>query len=182
MKVTECLKLFTALLFLLSSTALATPYYGATFSYPLWAKEPSDLRGFQLMLSYDPQSIQWQHFNVYFDGGFSRFWVTSTPYYHSLNIYSAAPVVRYTFNKHGPFLPYLEFSIGVAYLTRTHIDSRNLGMHFSFQDRLGVGALLGASEQFSIGLHAVHYSNGRLCAHNSGITVPVMLDIGYRFQ
>lgn len=166
----------------LSKFAFATPYYGGTFSYAAITKEPPSLHGYQFMLSYDPQIFTWRRFNIYFDGGFSHFWVNNTPYYTTLNIYSAAPVVRYTFKRRGFALPYLEFSIGVAYLNHTHLDSRNLGIHFAFQDRFGVGVLLGQAEQFSMGLHAVHYSNAHLSSHNSGISVPIMLDIGYRFK
>src|SRR3990167_6124256 len=159
----------------------ATPYYGANFSLPVITKEPSPLHGFQLMLNYDPQIYKWRQFNVYFDGGFSRFYQNQTAHNTSINIYSIAPVVRYTFKRHGPVLPYLELSIGIAYMNQTRIEDRNLGIHFAFQDRMGIGALLGGSENFSLGVHAVHYSNSHLSAHNSGITVPLVLDIGYRF-
>src|SRR5690606_22188950 len=101
-------------------------------------------------------------------------------YYTTLNIYSLAPVIRYTFNRHSYFRPYLDISIGIAYLNHTRFEDRNLGMHFSFQDRMGVGTYIGASEQFSVGVHAVHYSNAHLADHNSGVTVPLALDIGYR--
>lgn len=174
--------LLAFLLLLPPSLTFAAPYYGANFSYAAISSEPSNLHGYQLMLNYDPQCFKWRQFNIYFDGGFSHFWENYTPYYTTVNIYSAAPVIRYTFKKHGPFLPYLELSIGVAYLNHTHIDDRNLGMHFSFQDRMGVGAFLGTSERVSIGVHAVHYSNAHLSEHNSGITVPVVLDVGYRFN
>jgi hypothetical protein len=175
--------LTTALLVLLSSTCLAAnaPYYGAEFSYPAIAKDPASLHGAQIMLSYDPQSIQWRQFNVYFDGGFSHFWITNRPYYTTLNIYSIAPVVRYTFKKRGPISPYLEFSIGAAYLNHTHLDNRNLGIHYAFQDRLGVGFYLGTTRQVSLGIHALHYSNAHLSAHNSGISIPLEIDIAYRF-
>lgn len=167
---------------LLPHLSHAAPYYGANFSYALIAKEPTYLKGYQLMLNFDPQLYRWRRFNVYFDGGFSHFWVTNSSSYTTTNIYSAAPVVRYTFKKRGPIFPYLELSIGFAYLNHTHLDDRNLGIHFAFQDRMGVGALVGDSRQLSVGLHAVHYSNAHLSSHNAGITVPLVFDIGYRFQ
>lgn len=165
---------------ILFSTLAHAGQYGATVSIPAIAKEPPVLHGYQFMLNYDPQRFKWKQFNLYFDGGFSRFW-TSTSYYSSINIYSVAPVVRYTFNRQGVLLPFLELSIGLSYLNRTHIEDRKLGIHFAFQDRLGVGALLGKAEQISLGIHAVHYSNAHLSSHNSGITVPLVLDVGYRF-
>jgi lipid A 3-O-deacylase len=176
--------LIALIVFLLSlpGLVLATPHYGATASYVLAAHEPYHLKGYQFMLNYDPQRFKWRQFNIYFDGGFSHFWQNTTPYYSTINIYSLAPVIRYTFKRRGPVLPYLELSIGLSYLNHTQIENRNLGIHFAFQDRMGIGALLGGSEKVSIGIHAVHYSNAHLSAHNSGITLPVVLDVGYRFD
>jgi hypothetical protein len=174
--------ILSALLMLLPSLSFAEVHYGANISALLMSKEPYPLHGYQLMLNYDPDRYKWRQFNVYLDGGYSHFYENQTPYYSSISIYSLAPVVRYTFKRHGPLLPYLELSVGVAYLNQTHIENRNLGIHFTFQDRMGIGALLGGSERFSVGIHAVHYSNSRLSAHNSGITVPLVLDVGYRFS
>lgn len=159
------------------------PYYGINFSYGITARScPHHLRSVQLMLSYDPQQFKWGHFNTYFDIGFSHFWDNSLGYNTNINIYSIAPVIRYTFSKLNWFRPYLEFSIGFSYLDHTHIEKRNLGIHFAFQDRLGIGMHLGQKEQLSIGVHAVHYSNAHFSSHNSGISMPVTLDIGYRFH
>ena len=169
-------------LLLLTSVCLADPHYGATFSIPAISKEPSPLYGGQIMLNYDPDRFKWRQFNVYVDGGFSYFYQNQMPNNPSINIYSIAPVVRYTFKRHGPILPYLELSVGFAYMNHTRIENRNLGIHFSFQDRMGLGALLGMNEKFSLGVHALHYSNSRLSAHNSGISIPLVLDVGYRFN
>jgi len=156
------------------------PYYGVTASYAAISSEPSDLHGYQLMLNYDPQRFKWRQFNIYFDGGVSHFY--TNPPNSTINIYSAAPVIRYTFKKHGLIHPYLELSIGVAYMNQTRLSNRNLGMHFAFQDRMGIGTFLGTSEQVTLGVHALHYSNAHLARNNSGISVPLVLDVGYRFQ
>lgn len=156
------------------------PSYGVTASYAAYSSEPTVLHGYQLMLNYDPQRFKWRQFNVYFDGGFSHFW--GNPPNSTINIYSAAPVIRYTFKKHGIVHPYLELSVGLSYLNHTRISNRNQGIHFAFQDRMGIGTFLGKSEQYTVGIHAVHYSNAHLSEHNSGISLPLVLDVGYRFQ
>src|SRR5580704_6322336 len=84
------------LILLIPSISVAIPYYGVNVSLPLVTKEPLNLRGYQIMLNYDPERIKWRKFNVYFDAGFSHFWITNTSYYTTVNIYSMAPVVRYT--------------------------------------------------------------------------------------
>lgn len=173
--------LLALILISLPRLLLAAPHFGANVSTVAQSKEPSNMHGYQFLLNYDPDRFHWRKFNVYFDGGVSHFWV-DTDANSTLNIYSAAPVIRYTFRKRGPLSPYLELSIGVSYLNQTRIADRNLGIHFAFQDRLGIGALLGKSEQFSIGLNAIHYSNAHLAHYNAGITIPLLIDIGYRFS
>lgn len=184
MRATECIKRSLASFFLLlpslTFAADGEPYYGVTGSYAAVSSEPSDLHGYQLMVNYDPQRFKWRQFNIYFDGGVSHF--STNPPNSTINIYSVAPVIRYTFKKHGPVHPYLELSVGLSYMNQTRIYTRNLGMHFAFQDRMGVGTFLGASEQMTVGIHALHYSNAHLAHNNSGITVPLVLDVGYRFQ
>jgi hypothetical protein len=173
----------TVLVFCLSiiSNLHATPHAGMTISLPIITKEPESLHGFQVMFNYDPDRFKWRKFNVYFDGGYSHFWVNSTPYYSTISIYSVAPVVRYNFKQRGPVTPYIELSIGLSYLNHTRIENRNLGIHFAFQDRMGIGAIWGSRDQFLAGIHFVHYSNAHLADHNAGITIPMALDIGYRF-
>lgn len=174
---------FVILLLLFASHFTAAyASYGASFTLPLETSSPPYLRGYQVMLNYDPSIHFWKQFSLYFDGGFSRFWVTNHSDNKSLNIYSIAPVVRYSFKKYGRVTPYMEASIGASYMTKTRLDGRNLGIHFAFQDRAGFGALWDINNQhLSFSLHAIHYSNAHLSDHNSGITVPLALDIGYQF-
>jgi hypothetical protein len=173
--------IIAAALLLHSGLGLATPHYGSIFSYAVIPKEPPDVTGFQLMMFYDPDVFKWRQFNVYFDGGYSHFWNKHPCRNNNINIYSLAPVIHYAFKQRGILFPYLELSIGIAYLNQTRMEKRNLGIHFSFQDRLGIGAFFGAAQRLFMGIHAVHYSNAHLSSHNSGLTVPLEFDIGYRF-
>lgn len=173
------------LLLLYPPLSLSSPYYGANISTVLYGKEPPHLKGIQFMLVYDPNTLCWNRFRLYFDGGFSHFWDTDAAYFTALNIYSIAPVIRYTFSAPPARLmyhPYIEISIGLSYLNHTHFEDRKLGIHFAFQDRIGIGVYFGNQKQINVGLHAVHYSNAHLSGNNSGITAPLVLDIGYRFQ
>jgi hypothetical protein len=180
----ERLKLIIIALFLafFPLKGIASSYYGGTFSYVEFAKEPLNLHGYQFLLNYDPQCFQWRQFNLYFDGGVAQLWITNRPYYTTLTVYSLSPIVRYSFKKRGPFSPYLEMSIGLAYLNHTRLDDRNFGMHPSIADRLGAGFYIGSKQQFSLGIHTAHYSNAHLADYNSGITIPMEIDIGYRFS
>lgn len=166
-----------------ASSAFSKSYFGGTIAYVLEGSEPPNLHGYQFLVNYDPERFQWRQFNILFDAGVSRFWITNTiPRSHTnINAYSIAPIIRYTFKKHGPLLPYLDISIGAAYLNRSRIGHRNLGIHYAFQDRIGFGFWLGAKEQLAMGLHTMHYSNAHFSCHNSGITMPIVFDMNYRW-
>lgn len=177
-------KFFLILLLLLATRiCFATSYFGASASVVTKSSEPQFLHGYQLTLNYDPQCFQWRRFNIYFDIGYAHYWINyKLPYASTISVYSIAPVIRYTLRKRCSWLrPFIELSIGFAYLNHTRFAERNIGMHPEFQDRIGFGAFIGPCEQLSLGLHALHYSNAHLCEHNSGITIPIMLDLGYRW-
>jgi Lipid A 3-O-deacylase (PagL) len=175
----------TAALVLFASRVFSADFYGMQLSIPVSkaTTSPMLLRGYQIMLNYAPDRWIWHDVSVYIDGGFTHFWMDKDGPNHSINIYSIAPVVRYSYNTGGSLTPFLEFSIGASYLNKLKLDKRPQGIHFAFQDRFGFGALLGnTQQQFSIGIHAVHYSNAHMCEQNSGITVPLVIDFGYRFS
>lgn len=157
---------------------------GLSASYPLITLEPKDLNGYRVSLWYQPKSFIWSYVKLYFDGSYGHWWVNDTDYYkpvgEQLNIYSLAPVARFYYPINEYISPFFDISIGFSYLSETKIYTRNLGMHFSFQDQLGVGALFGREQRVSLSLSAAHYSNGALCNRNSGITIPLMLNLGVR--
>lgn len=173
--------IFIALFVFIPSLAFSQPHSGLAVHVPIVTKDPPNLQGYQFMGLYDPARFTWRQFNIYFDGGLTHFWVTSHTHHKNLFILSAAPVIRYLFKQRGCLTPYLDLSVGLSYLNQTRFEKRNLGMHFSFQDRLGVGVLFGRERAFALGLTAIHYSNANLAAHNSGVSVPLMLDLAWNF-
>src|SRR3990167_3315832 len=168
-------KLTFIFLFFLPFTSFAAPHFGTTLSYVAIAKEPTPLHGYQFLFNYDPELTIAKQWSIYFDGGLTHLWVPGTSQHSTINIYTLAPVLRCTLFVRDQFTHYLDLSIGLAYLNHTWLGNRNLGLHFAFQDRIGIGALLGKMQQFSIGLHAMHYSNASLSSHNSGITIPLTI-------
>lgn len=167
---------------IISTNSMAAPRYGLNLAIPIRSSEPENLHGIQVFANYDPDRFHWRKFNILFDAGYSHFATNTTPYYSTISIYSIAPIIRYTFTRKGFLQPYLDLSIGLAYLNHTRLENRNLGIHFSFQDRAGLGAFFGIKKQIAIGINAVHYSNAHLSSHNSGITIPLVLDISYSFN
>jgi hypothetical protein len=165
---------------LISSLVQASPY-GVNVSYLLVDKDPQYLHGYRLSFLYAPSSWVWQRLHIFLDTSAGHWWVNQNVPYRDLNIYSFAPVLRFYVANSNFISPFVDVSIGVAYLSKTRLSSQNLGMHFSFQDQVGLGASFGQAKHLSVSVNALHYSNGSLCAMNAGITVPVMLNVSYQF-
>ena len=163
------------------SSAIASPL-GVSFTYPIISQDPPNLHGYRGTLTYQPDSLIWKHWQIYFDSGFGHWWVNNSSIGNdSLSIYSISPIFRFYFTKNNYISPFLDLSIGFAYLTKTRIADRRLGIHFSFQDQVGLGISLGVEQRFFVSASILHYSNGSLSKTNAGITVPLLLNMGYRF-
>lgn len=76
--------------------------------------------------------------------------------------------------------PYLELAIGVAQMNKREIGGRDLGIHFQFEDRFGIGCRFGQSQQFELGYKAIHFSNAYLGPKNHGINLHLFV-LGYWF-
>jgi len=163
-----------------SIVANATPF-GLSLSVPLVTKDPKPFHGYRVALTYQPPAFVWHYASVYFDASYGNWWTGDQGPYHSISIYGIAPYLRLYFTKTEKFSPYVEASLGASYLSKTRIGCRNLGIHYSFQDQLTLGTAFGKDQPFFISLSAVHYSNGSMASSNAGITMPLVLSMGYRF-
>jgi hypothetical protein len=174
-------KLFTITFLLFSTTAYAADHYSITFPIVLYSVDPEKAHDYRAVVSYKPQKFDWGRFNLYFSATAGHWWQNSVPQGTTINIFAIAPVFRYYINKTALFSPYLEASVGPGYMNHTRFGKRNLGIHYTFQDEITLGGLFGKDKGVYIALSALHYSNGKLSSHNSGITIPVMLNLGYQF-
>lgn len=165
---------------LIPSAFAALSDYGVSLSYPLAAKDPPNMTGLRGSVWFQPQSFIWKSFSLYLDASFAHWYVTNSVPNRNINIVALAPILRMYFKKTMYISPYLELSVGPSYMSSTRIGTRNLGMHFAFQDFLGVGAVFGKQQRFSASFSVMHYSNGHLCSVNSGITIPLLLNVAYR--
>lgn len=148
---------------------------GFAVTLPLISKDPPALHGYRAALSLQPASLVWPHARVYFDAGFGHWWVSKGPF-RTLSIYTLAPVLRYYFMT-GSVSPFVHLSVGASWLSAIHFEKRKLGIHFSFQDEAGLGLAWGKSPRISVMLSSIHYSNGSIAKHNSGITIPLLLTV-----
>ena len=156
--------------------------YGLAAPMVVYYDNPPRTHTYSGEIWFQPKKWTWGNLNVYVSGRFGHWWSSGATTFRALNIYSVAPVLRYYIKKWTYFSPYVEASIGPGYLSRTQFANRNLGMHFTFQDEAGVGAVIGKEAGFYATASVLHYSNAHLSAHNSGITVPLMITVGYQFN
>ncbi len=166
--------------FFIAATHTFALQTGATLSLPLIKKDPPNLHGAYASYWFQPDAMIYQRFQIYFELGAAH-WSVNNGSYSSINTFSISPVLRAYFKKFQTFSPYLELSIGPTYLSKTHLGDRNLGMHFAFQDYVGVGSTFGKDQRWFASIDTFHYSNAALSKMNAGITIPVVLRIGYRF-
>ena len=99
----------------------------------------------------------------------------------SINSYAIAPVARWLFMQSANMTPFLQASIGGAYMSSQQFGGRNLGSRLLFQDQIGAGLVFGAKRNLYATLQFLHYSNAHLAKPNDGITVPIFFTVGYQF-
>lgn len=180
MRMIHLIFLFTGMLFLFPAYAINTGW-GTNFTFPLITADPPKLEGYRISLNYQPPSFVWGHCTVYFDGSFGHWGLKDVSDNHQLYIVALAPFFRYYFAETKYISPYAEISLGLSYLSRTHLDDYNFGIHFAFQDQAAIGASFGEGQHLFMSIGALHYSNASLSTHNRGMSIPLYLNVGYRF-
>lgn len=142
---------------------------------------PSNTSGFNIAYTLQPDSWVWGDFSVLFNMSYGHWKTTSTPTHQNMNTYAAAPVVRWTFMKNAIATPFLQASVGLSVMSSSYFGNRRLGSTLLFQDMGGIGLAYGTSRKLYTTIQVLHYSNGSISSHNSGMTLPVLLTLGYQF-
>lgn len=106
------------------------------------------------------------------------------PYPHSprqINALAAAGVFRV--ERRCPFQgiwPYLDIGIGVSWISKREISGRELGIHFQFEDRLGLGFRFGQNREYDLSYRAIHFSNAYLHSRNASVNLHLIV-LGFWF-
>jgi len=119
---------------------------------------------------------------------FALDWGASISYWHTNvnkeNFYTLSiyPILKFTFLHTRPADFYFFYTLaGPAYISKTMLDDKELGRHFTFQDNMGTGIYFGERRTLNADIKIGHYSNGDLFPHNEGVKIPLSLNIGYSF-
>ncbi|WP_108649800.1 acyloxyacyl hydrolase [Dongshaea marina] len=87
-----------------------------------------------------------------------------------------APVAEYRFFTQGYWHPYVEAGFGPVYLSGDSIGSKNLGSHYQFESRFGIGLRV---RHHDISARLTHTSNGGLKDPNDGFD---SWELGYSYH
>ena len=100
----------------------------------------------------------------------------------SFGTISGYPMFRFFFVRSRTADLYFNYSVaGPTFISQSVIDGQDTGARFTFQDFLGVGALLGRDHRFNAEIGIKHFSNGNLFTANRSVKVPLTFSIGYAF-
>lgn len=142
--------------------------------------KPKKLHGGRVSYQWQKQDYSWRYADMYFDVSAAH-WTTNWSEHTSIDVLGIAPVFRLPILTNNSFQPYLEGSVGAAFMSSDRIATRKLGANLAFQDILGAGATFGSDRQYDLSLRYLHYSNAHLAPPNEGIDVKFLVTLGYRF-
>ena len=99
--------------------------------------------------------------------------------FYTLSIF---PVLRFTFFRSNPADFYLFYSVaGPTYISKTKMDLKHMGSHFTFQDNMGLGTYFGKQRNYNTEIRIGHYSNGNIYPENASVKIPLTINVGYSF-
>lgn len=110
-----------------------------------------------------------------------NFWEYGEENNHQTNFVAAlSPVISKQFATiAGRFPLKWEFGIGVSLVDDTRFAGKDIGSHYQFEDRVGLRMEFGESNENSIALRYMHYSNGGLNDKNPGMD---FLNVAYAYN
>jgi hypothetical protein len=95
---------------------------------------------------------------------------------------SVFPVTRFTYLHTKALDAYFYYSVaGPTYISKTQIDGKDMGGHFTFQDNMGTGTFIGEKRNVNVELRIGHYSNGNLYPANDSVKIPLTCMLGWAF-
>ena len=99
--------------------------------------------------------------------------------FYTISVY---PRLRFNVIRTDPADLYLFYSVaGPSYISKTIIDEKDSGKHFTFQDFMGIGSFFGKQKNLNAEININHYSNGNIFVYNRGVKIPLTFTLGYAF-
>jgi len=144
-------------------------------------KGQNSTNAFQIALLSDfGQSFFNDKVKLHWEYGVS-YWESDNGSNKELEVFNISPIFTYDLGlADQAVLPYIYYSLGIAYVSDTSIANKKLGQHLQFDNHLGFGVRLGGEKRHDVALGARHVSNAGLDNDNDGFDV-VSVSYTYRF-
>lgn len=110
--------------------------------------------------------------------GYFEFGITHLLRVQTITGLNASAVVRLPLRIILPM--FIDLGFGVNNFSRDQFVGRDLGSKLLFEERVGIGVLLGRSQNLELGYRLMHFSNGYLANSNHGLNLH-LLALGYWF-
>ena len=133
-------------------------------------------------VNYQRNVLHWRRFFAFDWGADVATWKSEKEgeRFYTASLY---PVFRFPIVRTNPVELYFSYSLaGPTLISRTEIDDRQLGEHFTFQDYMALGTYWGRKRRITAEVRIAHYSNGDIFPENAGITVPLGFYLGTTFK
>jgi Lipid A 3-O-deacylase (PagL) len=96
--------------------------------------------------------------------------------------FSLSPVLHFTGWRSARADLFFEYSVaGPTYISKTIIDKKQTGKHFTFYDFMGMGVVAGKKKNIIGNIRIAHFSNGNIYPSNDGLKIPLSFCLGYNF-
>ena len=110
-----------------------------------------------------------EHLHLYFESSVN-FWEYGEQNSHDTNfVLALSPVIWYPLGTVANKPLYVEFGIGVSFLSDTNFAGKDVSTHYQFEDRLGLVYPLDDEHSHHVALRYFHYSNAGFKKPNPGL-------------
>lgn len=123
----------------------------------------------------EPQRLPLWNLNWHLEASFNRWQQNAGDEHQQVNVLALSPVITRQFAALVNRPVFWELGIGVSLLDERLFAHKNMGSHFQFEDRIGV--VLKVSDEHTLSLRYMHYSNAGLASNNPGMD---FLSLSYR--
>lgn len=98
-------------------------------------------------------------------------------HHNSHNAFGLLPSIRWNWYPQERWHLFVDLGVGASYHQDTQVADHQLGTHYLFEDRLGLGL---RHERWELALRGYHYSNGGLRQPNDGLNL-LNLEVSWLF-
>jgi len=126
---------------------------------------------------------------AFFNGRIKQYWEFGICYWKpdnrankELEVFNISPIFTYDLGSvDQAVMPYIDCSLGIAYISDTSIADKKMGQYLQFDNRLGFGVRFGGEKRHDVALGARHVSSAGLDNDNDGFDI-VSDSYIYRFS